>query len=197
MNQEELHALEEARREALSLTGAATVSIPTSEQALHPARALSALPLIWIDTKTRPDIADLPRVHRLEGPGTLGTSWVYDFYHPSGSVTFYFRFQLRAPVEAAFIVAFPLPKHEGILERIISCKDLLLFTGPPPPWTADPLTYRLHAMEKSRSWLDKLHAMRSPLFLSPWTQAELNEGLHVRVEHPELTTAFDYWLRES
>lgn len=87
----------------------------------------TAYPTAVIDVTDRPDVADLPRVHAVEGIGDLTTTLqVTDV-----GVTLTVR--LTSPVRAAFALSFELPAHRGVLVAAARSNQLLLATTTPEP----------------------------------------------------------------
>jgi thiamine biosynthesis lipoprotein len=93
-------------------------------------------PTVVLDVTGRPDVADLARVHDVEGIGDLHT-----LLEPvPGGLTLHVR--LAHPVRAEFSVAFELPAHRALLDLAAAAGHLLLATTAPsehganPPWLA-------------------------------------------------------------
>jgi len=93
-------------------------------------------PTVVLDVAARPDVADLARVHAVEGIGDLHT-----LLEPvPGGLTLHVR--LAHPVRAEFSVAFELPGHRALLDLAAAAGHLLLATSEPsqhgtnPPWLA-------------------------------------------------------------
>lgn len=99
-------------------------------------------PTVVIDTTGRPDIADLPRVHLVEGVGDISTSVLavpIDEQHTVLVMTV----SLTRPVTGDFSMAFLLPDHLPILRDAARAGSLLIATSAPsadggdnPPWLA-------------------------------------------------------------
>lgn len=96
----------------------------------------TAFPTVVLDVTGRPDVADLARVHAIEGVGDLTTTLEV----VPGGLTLTVR--LTRPVRASFAIAFRLPKHLEVLEHGALTGNLLLATTVPaaegenPPWLA-------------------------------------------------------------
>lgn len=101
-----------------------------------------AYPTVVVDVGDRPDVADLPRVHALEGVGDLTTS-----LRPTRTGV-ELVVELTSPVRAGFALAFTLPGHRGVLGAAARSGQLLLATTEPdgspdpPPWLAIDLDGR-------------------------------------------------------
>lgn len=106
-----------------------------------------AFPTVVLDVADRPDVTDLPRVHRIEGIGDLVT-----FLEPT-DVGVVLSIRLTRPVLAEFAVRFLLPEHLPVLGHAALAGHLLLATTPPaeagenPAWLAIDLDgHRLAAL---------------------------------------------------
>jgi hypothetical protein len=80
---------------------------------------------VVLDVGGRPDVADLARVHAVEGIGDLVTS----LEPVPGGLTLHVR--LDHPVRARFGVAFELPAHRPVLDHAAITGALLLATTAP------------------------------------------------------------------
>lgn len=98
-------------------------------------------PTVVIDVEEHPAIADLPRVHAVEGIGDVRTTGRR--IERSGDDLFLLGVAITRPVRAAFAIAFTLPAHEGFLRTAASAGHLAIATTPPqdlddhaPVWLA-------------------------------------------------------------
>jgi hypothetical protein len=99
------------------------------------------LPTASIDVGEHPEIADLARVHAIEGIGDLRT---HARRISGGAVDLVLvGVALTHPVRAAFAVAFALPEHRAFLEEVANAGTLVLATTDPtaahldrPVWLA-------------------------------------------------------------
>lgn len=93
-------------------------------------------PTAVLDVGGRPEIADLPRVHALEGIGDLATAAVRTDVGVDLTVS------LTHPVRARFSIRFRLPEHRVVLADAAATGTLLLGTTTPgapgdqPLWLA-------------------------------------------------------------
>ena len=86
-------------------------------------------PTVVLNVSKRPDIADLARVHALEGVGDVrSTGRRINGAGPGGSSIFLLGVALEAPVRAAFAIAFPLPEAETFLRDAGNTGHLVLAT---------------------------------------------------------------------
>jgi hypothetical protein len=96
----------------------------------------AAHPTVVLDVAHRPDVADLPRVHAVEGVGDIVT--LVDATDDGLVLTV----RLTRPVIAEFAVRFLLPEHLEVLGHAALVGHLLLATTPPaaagdnPVWLA-------------------------------------------------------------
>lgn len=103
----------------------------------------TAFPTVVIDVTARPDVADLPRVHALEGIGDIRT--LVDVTDDELLLTVL----LTTPVVARFSIRFSLAAHLEVLAHAAIAGHLLLATtdptsaanrdavdGPEPVWLA-------------------------------------------------------------
>lgn len=93
-------------------------------------------PTVVVDTSGRPDVADLARVHALEGVGDL-TSWIT----ATDDGGLLLEVVLSHPVECRFGIDLRLPEHLPLIVDAAGCGRLLVATTPPaggenPPWLA-------------------------------------------------------------
>ena len=82
-------------------------------------------PTVVLDVGDRPDIADLARVHALDGVGDIRTSLRVEGSTPTLQV------QLTTPVDASFRIAFATPEHHRTLVEAAVMGTLLLATSAP------------------------------------------------------------------
>lgn len=82
-------------------------------------------PTAVIDVSGRPDVADLARVHAIEGIGDITTSLTFQGDAAVLTVS------LTRPVTSEFAVAFPLPECRPVLEHAAETGNLLLATTSP------------------------------------------------------------------
>lgn len=76
----------------------------------------SMTPTVVLDVTGHPDVADLARVHAIEGIGDVRTTGRrIDGAGPDGSPVFLLGVSLTSPVSAAFAIMFPLPDAEAFL----------------------------------------------------------------------------------
>ncbi len=86
-------------------------------------------PTAVLDVVDHPEVADLARVHAVEGFGDVRTSGRrIDGAGPSGGDLFLLGIALTSPVRAAFAIAFPLPEAEGFLADAADAGRLALAT---------------------------------------------------------------------
>lgn len=92
-----------------------------------------AYPTVVLDVAGRPDVADLARVHAIEGIGDVATSAAITDTGVMLTV------RLTRPVRAAFSIAFVLPDHFEVLVHAALAGSLLLATTAPSPEGDNPL----------------------------------------------------------
>ena len=96
------------------------------------------LPTVVVDATGHPEIADLARVHAVEGIGDIATEAAAV---PTGDDEHPWRFLLavimRTPVTAAFVLEFALPHDRRILEEAAAAGRLVIATTPPERAVAD------------------------------------------------------------
>ncbi|MAG10264.1 MAG: hypothetical protein CL494_07645 [Actinobacteria bacterium] len=85
----------------------------------------TALPTVVIDVSEHPEIADLPRVHAIDGIGDVATAAV----KTGDAVVLGVR--LSRPVTAAFAVVFDLRLHEEFLLDVAVAQTLTFATTIP------------------------------------------------------------------
>ena len=90
------------------------------------------LPTAVVDASDHPEIADLARVHAVEGIGDIATEAAAV---PDGDVDGAWRFFLAviisSPVRCAFVLEFALPRHRQVLDEAAVAGRLVIATTPP------------------------------------------------------------------
>ena len=80
------------------------------------------LPTVTIDVSQSPDVADLARVHAVEGIGDVSTHAIRE------DDTIVVGVQLTSPVQAMFAVAFSYALHREFLEEVADAGSLIFAT---------------------------------------------------------------------
>lgn len=80
------------------------------------------LPTVTIDASQSPDVADLARVHAVEGIGDVSTHAIRE------DDTIVVGVQLTSPVQAMFAVAFSYALHQEFLEEVADAGSLIFAT---------------------------------------------------------------------
>ena len=80
------------------------------------------MPTVTIDASESPEVADLARVHAVEGIGDVSTHAI----RQDDSVVV--GVQLTSPVEAMFAVAFSCALHREFLNEVADAKSLIFAT---------------------------------------------------------------------
>lgn len=93
----------------------------------------TAYPTVVLDVAERPDVADLPRVHALDGVGDISTALAVAGSSAMLTVT------LTRPVRTEFTIGFVLPDHAEVLAHAAVSGTLLLATTPPSAEGDHPL----------------------------------------------------------
>ena len=93
----------------------------------------TAYPTVVLDVAERPDVADLPLVHAVDGVGDISTALAVVGSSAMLSVT------LTRPVRTDFTIAFALPDHAEVLAHAAVSGTLLLATTPPSAEGDHPL----------------------------------------------------------
>ena len=106
------------------------------------------LPTVVIDASGHPEIADLARVHAVEGIGDIATEAVAV---PTGDGVWRFLLAviISTPVRCSFVLEFALPPHRQVLDEAAAAGHLVIATTPPeraavdqPLWLAIDLDAR-------------------------------------------------------
>jgi hypothetical protein len=117
-------AIRQAKRElsktALTVLAVYPVALPDEP---------GPLPLVLVDASTRPEVADLVRVHQLEGDGEIETQWRY--YLSQSFAKAVLRVEMSTPVRARFDLCFDLNEHLGALAAMAETGTLLMTTDKP------------------------------------------------------------------
>jgi hypothetical protein len=108
------------------------------------------LPTVVVDASGHPQIADLARVHAIEGIGDIATeAAAVPVPDEPGSWRFFLAVIIRSPVRCAFVLEFALPAHRDVLDDAAAVGHLVIATTPPeraaidqPLWLAIDLDRR-------------------------------------------------------
>ena len=80
------------------------------------------MPTVTIDVSQSPEVADLARVHAIEGIGNVSTHAIRQ------DDTFLVGVQLTSPVQAMFAVAFSYELHREFLNEVADAGSLVFAT---------------------------------------------------------------------
>ncbi len=80
------------------------------------------MPTVTIDVSQAPEVADLARVHAIEGVGDVSTHAIRQ------DNTVVIGVQLTSPVQAMFAVAFSVALHREFLNEVADAKSLVFAT---------------------------------------------------------------------
>ena len=80
------------------------------------------MPTVTIDVSQSPEVADLARVHAVEGIGNVTTHAIRE------DDTVLVGVQLTSPVQATFAVAFSYALHQEFLEEVADAGSLVFAT---------------------------------------------------------------------
>jgi hypothetical protein len=94
------------------------------------------MPTVTIDVSQSPEVADLARVHAVEGIGDVSTHAIRQ------DDTIVIGVQLTSPVQAMFAVAFSYALHREFLKEVVDAGSLIFAT-----------TYGEAAHEEHPLWL--------------------------------------------
>lgn len=95
-------------------------------------------PTALIDASGRPDVADLARVHAVEGVGDIATD-ARLVPTPSGRIDLLLGVSLTRPVRCRFAVRFMLPEHRVVLADAAATGTIVLATSPPADGGVNPV----------------------------------------------------------
>lgn len=88
-------------------------------------------PTVVIDVSNNPEVADLPRVHAIDGIGDVSTAAI----RTGDAVVL--GVQLTRPVTAAFAVVFDFTMHEQFLNEVADAHSLTFATTSPADASLD------------------------------------------------------------
>ena len=88
-------------------------------------------PTVVIDVSNNPEVADLPRVHAIDGIGDVSTAAI----RTGDAVVL--GVQLTRPVTAAFAVVFDFTMHEQFLNEVADAHSLTFATTSPADASVD------------------------------------------------------------
>ncbi len=95
------------------------------------------LPTVVVDATGHPEIADLARVHAIEGIGDIATEAAAVAGAEEGTWRFFLAVIIRSPVQCAFVLEFALPADRRVLDEAVVARTLVIATTPPEQATAD------------------------------------------------------------
>jgi hypothetical protein len=73
------------------------------------------VPIVQVSTRDRPDVADLPRVHQVDGPGSdVWTQWI--LINGVGQHYALLAVEFQRPAHCQFRLAFRFERHRKLLE---------------------------------------------------------------------------------
>ncbi len=106
------------------------------------------LPTVVVDASGHPEIADLARVHAIEGIGDIATE-AAAVRAGDGAWRFFLAVIINSPVQCAFVLEFALPADRRVLDEAVAAGHLVIATTPPdragvdqPLWLAIDLDPR-------------------------------------------------------
>lgn len=110
------------RRAAVPLLGCGILALPTQDG------SEIEMPIAYLDCRRRPDVADLARVHRLEGEGDQVATWTFCLAPGVPGVESLAVLDLRLvrPVRCRFSIAFEMISHAAILNAIVKAEKLIV-----------------------------------------------------------------------
>ncbi len=108
------------------------VILPVLETGTTIDAAGEQLPTVVIDAAGHPEVADLARVHAVEGIGDIATeAAAVPVDATSDSWRFFLAVIIRSPVQCAFVLEFALPEHRRVLAEAAGVGHLVIATTPP------------------------------------------------------------------
>ena len=112
------------------------------------------LPTVVIDARGNPEVADLARVHAIEGIGDIATEAVAV---PAGDGAWRVLLAviISTPVRCSFVLEFALPPHRRVLDEAAAAGRLVIATTPPERAAADQPLWLAIDLD-ARSLLDAL-----------------------------------------
>ena len=91
-----------------------------------------ALPTAVVDGANHPEVADLARVHAMEGIGDLTTDAMrMPTEHPDAGDVLLLGVRMTSPVLAMFVLVFDLEAHRPMLEHAGELGELVIAHTPP------------------------------------------------------------------
>ena len=123
------------------------VILPVLETGAMIDAAGEQLPTVVVDATGHPEIADLARVHAVEGIGDIATEAAAV---PMGDGTwrFFLAVIISSPVTCAFVIEFALPADRRVLDEAAGAGRLVIATTPPERAELDqPLWLAIEALD--------------------------------------------------
>lgn len=151
---------EQVRREALTIRTDAVLGMVYPD-GRDPVQQV----LIWVDVSKKPEVARLWREHEKHGEGDQEVRWAYllEFLRPEATV-FYLDIQVRIPGRrlVRYFVAFPVVKHEELLDRLVIAPLFGIMTEPWPIWKEHQVDGTLQLTPETFSLLRRGTVYESP-----------------------------------
>lgn len=113
-------------------TPAEQVPIPIAWDAVVATQALAGgrmIPLVILDTTSRPDIDDMVRAHRLIGPGDVESVWSKVSRWDDSRVQLILM--ISKPSRCVVVLEFDVVKQGGLVDYIVQAQGLYLQPGRP------------------------------------------------------------------
>jgi hypothetical protein len=143
------------------------------------------MPLAWLQTNQRPDVAALAQAHQAQGNLTFTAQWV-----TSAALPFAARCWLVVEVErppVRFALEFPLPAAFADLVEVVTSRRLALLAERCPTWLVDAAR-RAEEVEVDRLHPHLAHSLLLPLeadgclclaqYLLDWQRAQRESEAH-------------------
>ena len=130
------------------MSGPGIAILPVLEAGTTIAADGERLPTVVIDASENPEVADLARVHAIEGIGDIATEAAAI---PAGDRLWRFLLAVivSTPVRCSFVLEFALPDDRRVLDDAVAAGRLVIATTPPeraavdqPLWLAIDLDAR-------------------------------------------------------
>jgi len=93
------------------------------------------LPTAVVDVDEHPEVADLARVHAIEGIGDISTQAIC--VPTADGHQFLLGIRVKIPVQCTFALSFALPEQRQVLDDVAATGQLVIATTDPALATAD------------------------------------------------------------
>jgi hypothetical protein len=125
-------------RISVEVHGPVIVILPVLETGTTIDASGAQLPTAVVDATDHPEVADLARVHAVEGIGDIATEAAAVPIGDDGAAwRFFLAVIVNSPVQCAFVLEFALPADRRVLDEAVAAGQLVIATTTPERASVD------------------------------------------------------------